>query len=590
MKYFITLLICIIFNFFLFSSPVLAVELELQQKLTSPEAGSGGMLKKCFDISGEYAIISAPSYQSSKGAVYIFHREGMKWSLQQRLQASDAIAHAAFGWSVSISGNYAIVGAYNDYEEGQDLGGRGAAYIFHREGSTWTQQQKLIASDAEKLDWFGYSVNISGDYAIVGAYGEDGGGSNSGAAYIFLRDGTTWTQQQKLMASDATASRKFGMFVGISGNNAIVADSRNSEPSAYYFFYRSGSTWIQQQKLESPAQTISYHNPVSISGNYAILGFRGYDDGVLNSGCAYIIHRDGSTWKVQQTLKPSEPLRYLTFGYSVKISGAYAIVGTHWAYNQDPQLNSENGTKDAAYVFYRDGSAWTLQQKLTPPDSEASDYFAHSVSISAAGKEEVYALVGALGSAYIFSPVVDPGNDDSDDEDPDSLPDSETIHTKKGNKDVTLGLATSNTKLKNVKAVSRDSSDIPSSLETPYGLFSFTITELACEGATAKMVLYVDYDASIIGYYKKNVRTGEWENISTSIEKVTVDNEPKTKVTFYLTDGGDYDEDGEQNGSIDDDGALVTSSSVPVATNMQYCLMIFLLACLGSILLRKKRF
>jgi N-acetylglucosamine kinase-like BadF-type ATPase len=130
-----------------------------------------------------------------------------------------------FGTSVSISsdGNTAIVGAY-----GND-NGAGAAYIFTRSGTTWTQQAKIVASDKQPSDFFGWSVSISGDgnTALVGAYYGDAGVTNTGAAYIFTRSGTTWTQQQKIQASDADAYDVFGTSVSISsdGNTAIVGAS-----------------------------------------------------------------------------------------------------------------------------------------------------------------------------------------------------------------------------------------------------------------------------------------------------------------------------------------------------------------------------
>ncbi len=500
MKCLITLTLCIISIFLFFSSSVLAVELELQQKLTASDASSNNFFGYSVSISGEYAIVGAYR-DDDRGSAYIFHREGSTWIQQQKLRAPSPASGDWFAYSVSISGDYAIVGdMYHD--------NNGVAYIFHRNGLTWELQQTLTTSYQKEVRAnFGISVSLSGNYAIVGACRANEEHSLSGAAFVFYREGSTWIQQQILSTSDPE-STAFGHSVDISENYAIVGSGSFTFDSACYIFLRNGSTWTQQQKL-TPSSSINFGKSLSISGNYVIVGANEDDEGALNSGCAYILHRDGSTWKVHQTLKPSEPLRYLTFGSSVNISGDYAIVGTDWGSNQ--VFAPEGDTKDAAYVFYRDGSTWILQQKLTAPDSKTYDYFAHSVSISEAG-DEVYAIAGAYGddddgslsgSAYVFSPTVDPGNDDSDDEEPDSLPDSETIHTKEGNKDVTLGSATSNTKLKNIKAVSRDSSDIPSSLETPYGLFSFTITELACEGATVKMVLYVDYDASIIGYYKK---------------------------------------------------------------------------------------
>jgi hypothetical protein len=136
-----------------------------------------------------------------------------------KIQASDKEASDFFGYSVSIEGDYAIVGAY-----GEDTGGSlaGAAYIFKRAGTTWAVEAKIMASDAGASDEFGRSVSIDGDYAIIGANGEATGGYATGAAYIFKRTGTSWAEETKIMASDAEAGDYFGISVSISNGKAIV--------------------------------------------------------------------------------------------------------------------------------------------------------------------------------------------------------------------------------------------------------------------------------------------------------------------------------------------------------------------------------
>ena len=142
--------------------------------------------------------------------------------------------------SISADGAYAVIGARG--ANGQ----RGSAYIFVRSGTSWTQQAMLVASDGAANDNFGYSVSISADgaYAVIGAYGDDAGAnSNQGSAYIFVRSGTSWTQQAKLVASDGAASDYFGWSVSISADGAYVvigayADkvgANTTQGSAYIF-------------------------------------------------------------------------------------------------------------------------------------------------------------------------------------------------------------------------------------------------------------------------------------------------------------------------------------------------------------------
>ncbi|MEE2917483.1 MAG: FG-GAP repeat protein, partial [Candidatus Neomarinimicrobiota bacterium] len=373
-----------------------------QAKIVASDAASNDQFGRSVSISGDYALVGAPTNGSDTGSAYIFTRSGTSWSQQAKLVAGDAAAGDRFGISVSISGDYALVASYKDEDAGR---GSGSAYIFIRDGTSWSQQAQLVSSDLPKDDNFGNSVSLSGDYALVGAYQDDDGAYASGSAYIFIRDGTSWSQQAKLVSDDPASADYFGFSVSISGDYAVVGmysdDDGGSASGSAYTFVRDGTSWSQQAKLVSSdlAANDYFGYSVSISGDYAVVGAYYDDDVPNNSGSAYTFVRSGTSWSQQAKLVASDAATNDNFGYSVSISGDYALVGAY----QDDDGGSNSG---AAYTFIRDGTSWSQQAKLVASDAADADHFGWSVSISGD-----YALVGAKydddassnsGSAYTF--------------------------------------------------------------------------------------------------------------------------------------------------------------------------------------------
>jgi hypothetical protein len=351
---------------------------------------------------GEFSItFSASDGTNTATAIsaftLVFAYNWTNTSQQQKLVSSDAQAGDRFGYSTGISGDTVVLGAY-----AEDTGGAsaGAAYVFTRSGTTWTQQQKLVASDAQQSDSFGRNSDISGDTVVVGAWGEDTGGTDAGAAYVFTRSGTTWTQQQKLVASDAAASDQFGKEVVIQGDTIVVgALQENSYKGAVYVFTRSGTTWTQQQKLvASDAQADDYFGrSVAIDGDTIIAGAAEEDTGGSAAGAAYVFTRSGTTWTQQQKLVASDAQASDFFGYSTAISGDTVVVG---AFGEDTGSSSAG----AAYVFTRSGTTWSQQQKIQASDLQASDYFGRALAIGGDTVVLTAPGVGAnVGAAYIFT-------------------------------------------------------------------------------------------------------------------------------------------------------------------------------------------
>ena len=356
-------------------------------------------------LSGDTAIVGSyfdDDNGTDSGSAYIFTRMGTNWTQQAKIIPNDGAANDLFGYSVSLSGDTVIVGSYFDDDNGTDSG---SAYIFTRTGGTWTQQAKITPNDGAAVDVFGVSVSVSGDTVIVGAVFDDDNGTNSGSAYIFTRTGGTWTQQAKITPNDGAAVDVFGVSVSVSGDTVVVGsyqdDDNGSASGSAYIFTRTGSTWTQQAKItpNDGATSDQFGRSVSVSGDTVVVGSDEDDDNGVGSGSAYIFFRTGGTWTQQAKIIPNDGAASDNFGISVSVSGDTVIVGSY--------LDGDNGDNSgSAYIFTRTGSTWSQQAKITPNDGAVSDQFGFSVSVSG---DTV--IVGSYldddngnnsGSAYVF--------------------------------------------------------------------------------------------------------------------------------------------------------------------------------------------
>ena len=210
---------------------------------------------------------------------------------EAKLTAADAAERDRFGISVSLSGARALIGAYFDDDAGESSG---SAYVFLFDGATWTQEAKLTASDAVAFDQFGYSVSLSDDRALVGAYFDDDAGESSGSAYVFAFDGATWSQEAKLTANDAEAFDRFGYSVSLSDERALVGapldDDAGTDSGSAYVFAHDGGAWVQEAKLiaDDAAENEVFGGAVSLLGERALVSALGEGGMGEGSGSAYV--------------------------------------------------------------------------------------------------------------------------------------------------------------------------------------------------------------------------------------------------------------------------------------------------------------
>lgn len=339
----------------------------------------------------------------------------------QKFAPADVDDSDQFGASVSVSKNLAIIGAWRADTNGQTLGAAyvfrrdDGATPSNPGDDTWVEQAKLTADNGLAGEFFGWSVSISGNHAIVGARFHPLA-TTSGAAFVFrLDDNNTpsdpsddvWTQEDRLIASDAAMRDDFGVSVGIDGRRAIVGASNNddngdSSGSAYIFRHDDNGTpanpgddfWVEEAKLTasdaSPGDMFGFS--VAIGSDHAVVGAWYDDDGGENAGAAYIFRRDDNgtprddrddSWIEQQKLIASDAATFDNFGFSVAIDRSRTVVGS-WL---DDDAGSLSGS---AYVFRRDDNGtrtlpdddfWVEETKLTASDAAAGDEFGKSVAI-----------------------------------------------------------------------------------------------------------------------------------------------------------------------------------------------------------------
>lgn len=380
-----------------------------ENKVIAPDGAAEDEFGYSVALDGDTALIGARyaniDGRPNQGAVYVYVRSGTTWSLQEKLTTPDGASNDNFGYSVALGGDTALVGAPEQVVSGHAA--QGAAYIFVRSGTTWTYQAKLIAADGEAEDRFGCAVALDGNTALLGAYYDNVGATlHQGSAYAFVRSGSTWTQQAKLTTAEGEAEDYFGWSVAISDDTALVGSVRhavsgNLRQGAAYIYMRTGTIWTEQAQLTAAdgAPNESFAHAVALDGDTALVGARHDDAG---RGAAYAFTRSGTTWLQQAKLIATDREIGAYFGSSVALDGDVALIGA------DCDDVGANNCQGSAEVFIHSQTTWLQQTYLTAADGAEADHLGNSAAISG---DTV--IVGAhwdsdnqnehQGSAYFFN-------------------------------------------------------------------------------------------------------------------------------------------------------------------------------------------
>ncbi len=381
------------------------------EKVVSSNGETGDLFGQSVEIHGNYAIVGAYNEMingQEAGTAYIYRRQGADWVEDARLTVDDGATSDQFGYYVSIHDTLAIVGA-NRSNGGANKSG--SAYVFARTPTGWVQRAKLTPSSPRADLQFGHGVAIGYDRAVVGANSAPRPGaprSRAGAVYVFRREGTSYVQEARLASSDLQNGDRFGFDVALDGDYLIAGadreDGNGSSSGAAYIFARNGTTWTQQAKLLAAdgAADDRLGYAVDIDGDYAIAGARHHDQGGTDAGAAYIYRRNGNQWVQEEKLTAADPADNVDFGINVGIHEGRAVVG---AFHE-----GTNGFQaGAVYVFARSNGSWSQEAKVIADDGEERDLFGRSVSIY---RNQV--IVGAnrdddngteAGAAYFLRPT-----------------------------------------------------------------------------------------------------------------------------------------------------------------------------------------
>ncbi|MGB7932931.1 MAG: cadherin-like beta sandwich domain-containing protein, partial [Gammaproteobacteria bacterium] len=368
------------------------------------------------------------------GAVYVFIRNGTVWSQQAYIKASNTGSGDRFGYSLALSGDTLAVGAYREESNAtgidadksdNSLTEAGAVYVFTRSGAVWSQQAYIKASNTGSGDAFGWSVALSGDTLAVGATGEASDGSsqtnnslsNAGAAYVFTRSGTMWTQQAYFKASNPDSDDSFGYSVALSGDTLAVGADREASNAtgvdgdqddntlvnagAVYMFTRSGAAWTQQAyiKASNTGSNDVFGWSLALFGETLAVGAAGEassasgingnqnDDSAPFTGAVYVFTRSGTAWSQQAYIKASNAGEADQFGWGLALTGDILAVGAPREDSSATGVGGDPGNdgltdSGAVYLFTRSGTVWSQQDYIKAAVTDKGDFFGYSVALS----------------------------------------------------------------------------------------------------------------------------------------------------------------------------------------------------------------
>jgi hypothetical protein len=377
------------------------------------------------DGSGNTIDAADDNGRDNSGAVYVFVRTADTWSQQAYIKPSVSAVDDQFGYAVALSfdGNTLAVGAPTRDAFGADSG---AAFVFTRTGTTWSQQAVVTSTAPGADDWFGASLALApnGNSLVVSAFQDDGISNtvpDTGAVFIFDRVGTSWGVGTVLRETNQDPSDNFGYSVAFADGDTLAIGAPNedsdgtaqtdnsvTEAGAVFVFTRSGVSWTPQGYLKAPTPTagdfVGKQVSIATNGNALVAAAAGDDTVLSNSGAAYAFTRASATWSAPAQLKATAPIDDGQFGATVAISGD----GIHCAIGA-PLEDGPGADTGTAYLY--DGT--TGDRTMTAPSPTTGDQFGAAVALSSDGRTRAFAIPREDGSATGIDAPIDDAAEDS---------------------------------------------------------------------------------------------------------------------------------------------------------------------------------
>lgn len=316
-------------------------------RLVPSDLSGGQSFGHALAIDGDLILVGSEGDDDNglaSGSAYLFRFDPGTgtWIEEAKLLASDGDQQDRFGISVSLDGDRLLIGACRDDDNGYESG---SAYIFRYDAgmAAWSEEAKLVPSDGAAIDYFGMSLSLDGDRALIGSNEDDDVGTDSGSAYLFQFDpgSSTWIEEAKLLASDGSYGDRFGHKTSLDGDRLLISNMRE----VVYVFERDpvSETWSEVIILTEPSSS-GYGDSISIEGDVALIGAWS-EYGAYWTGVVYVYHRDpgNGIWEVELELLPSDGDWGSSFGAAVCLSGDVALVGA-------PNIEQYSSLEGAAYV------------------------------------------------------------------------------------------------------------------------------------------------------------------------------------------------------------------------------------------------